>query len=183
VNTVQKYAYPLKFSLVIIGIPFVIGSFIYKWVFHSISVFNKIKLTSMISTGLSTSGISLSPPLALRLLAAAIEGISVILLTYGIVYFIKLLSNYCKGELFSEEIILCYRKIMWAALAWTIYNPLSLMILSIVTTINNPPGQRIISLTLQGKDIFHIFIVGSFLIINSLMQEAYKLKREQDLTV
>jgi hypothetical protein len=67
--------------------------------------------------------------------------------------------------------------------AWALYNPFKLTLLSIVTTFFMPGGQRVIAFGVTSSDIINIFIVGFFLIISSLMQEAAKLQEEHDLTV
>jgi len=177
------YAYLLKLSLIIAGIPLIIGPFLYQWLWKSTATFNYIKFRSMKGMGIRAINISLTPSIPLRLLAATVEGISVLLFLWGCIYFIKLLNLYCKGELFSQKILMFYRKIVWIGFLWTLYSPIKLSLLSVISTINNPAGQRLLSVTLRGEDIFHIFVVGSFLVLHSLTREAYKLKQEHDLTV
>jgi len=69
------------------------------------------------------------------------------------------------------------------AFIWTLYNPLKFTLLSLVTTLNNPVGKRMLAVNFSSDDIFHIFVVGVFWVITSLMQAAYELKSEHDLTV
>ena len=85
--------------------------------------------------------------------------------------------------MFSRNVFSLFRKISRIALAWAIYGPVKSIIMSLVLTIHNPPGSRIVSLTVSSNDIINIFIVGFFFVITSLMYEGYKLKNEQDLTV
>jgi len=179
----SQYAKLLKFLLVISGIFLVFVPFFYKWLWEGNASFNEIKFRIMKVTGLSTVGSNLFPSLKLKLLAMMVEGVSVALLLIGCIYFFKLLDFYSKGEFFSKNVLGYYRKILWTAFLWTLYGPIKLTILSILTTINNPPGQRTLSVILGSEDLLHILIVGSLLVINLLMQEAFKLKQEQDLTV
>jgi len=186
-RNIQRYAQILKFLCLIVIIPLIICTFILKWFWWGTATYNNIKC--QVSGATSFSPIFYAPttkdapPLLIKLLSMAVDGISIMLFLWGIICFVILLNRYCKGELFSEHILKLYNKIGWIALAWTIYNPIKFTLLSILTTINNPIGQRIISVYFGSEDIFHIFIVGFFLIINSLMQEAYELKQEQDFTV
>jgi len=184
-NSVQKYARFLRLLFLIIGIPLIVISFILKWFCKSIITYNNIKYSIVSEACLNPFMLEtkIVPSVMIRFLSAAVDGISVILFLWGCICFIGILNHYSKGELFSEKIINLYRKIGRIALAWTVYNPLKFTLLSVLTTINNPAGQRLISVCLRGEDIFHILIVGFFIIINSLMREAYELKREQDLTV
>lgn len=177
------YAKTLKFLILYLAIPFITGRFLYGWIRYGTTQFNRIKIDAMQTMGLKLYGIKLIPNVHLKLLAIAVDSISIFLFILGCIYFAKLLNLYMKGEFFSKKSTLFYRAIVKIAFAWTFYNPVKLSLLSIITTFDNPPGQRILTLTIKDQDIFHIFILGSFLVINSLMQEAYKLKKEQDLTV
>jgi len=67
--------------------------------------------------------------------------------------------------------------------AWAVYEPLKFTLLSIVTILSNQEGQRVIALGFTSNDVINIFVVGFFLIITSLMHEAYELKSENDLTI
>jgi hypothetical protein len=133
--------------------------------------------------GLGSVGANLEPSFFLKLIAATVDGISCLFLLLGIIYLVKILNCYIAGELFSKNIMRLYRKLLWAAFAWTVYNPIKVPILSLVTTYNNAVGHRVLTLSFKGDDVLHIFIVGSLLVINFLMREAYKLKQEQDFTV
>ena len=179
-NTIQKYARLLKFLIMFVGIPFFLGSFIFKWLWNSVFVFNSIKDCALASANLTHSPVNHIPSVILRVVAATIDGVSALLFLWGAIYFIKLLTLYCKTEFFSANILTLYRKIIWIGFIWTLYNPLKHTLLSLVTTITNPPGQRILSVCFRSEDLFHIFIVGSFVILNALMHEAYKIKQEQD---
>jgi hypothetical protein len=172
--TLSTYAYFLKLLLLFFGIPLIIVPFIYKWILRGTYVFNEIKLEAMKTTHLNPLAANLIPPPKLKLLAIITDGISVLLLLLGCFFLIKLFSFYC---------LMFYRKIFLVALIWTLYNPIKSTALSIITTANNPIGNRVLSVTLKGDDLFHILIVGSLLILNSLMKEAYKLKQEQSLTI
>lgn len=179
-NRIQFYARFLEFLCLFVCIPLIVGSFLFKW-FCTIVPINDL------SSLRNFSCIALHSPLPSSLLMGfliiLIDAFGVALLVWGCVCFIKLLGYYHKGELFSVNTLALYVKMSRIAFAWTIYNPLKFALLSIITTINNPVGQRVLTINLSSDDIFHIFIVGIFLVITSLMQEAYKLKSEHDLTV
>ena len=173
----------LKYLLIFLGVPFVVGPFLYAWLFYGVQNFNKINLAHVKVAGLSSVGANLAPSFLLKLLAATVDGVSYLFLVLGIIYLVKILNRYTAGELFSKNVMRLYRKLLWAAFAWTVYNPIKVPILSLVTTCNNAVGHRVLTLSFKGDDVLHIFIVGSLLVLNLLMREAYKLKQEQDLTV
>lgn len=174
------YAYVLKIILLFFGIPIIIAPFFYNWILHSTATFNRIKFAVM---GGSLVGANLVPSVPLKLLAATVHGVSTVLLLLGCFYFAKLLDYFRQAELFSIKTLNLYTKFMRVAFIWTLYEPISHTFLGLITTANNMPGHRILSVTIKGEDFIHVIIVGTLLIVNSLMQEAYKLKREQDLTV
>jgi hypothetical protein len=169
----------LSLLVLIVGIPLQIFPFIYHWFWNGIETFNKIKLGAMPST----TGANMTPSLPLLASAIIVDSISMILFLFGCIYLIKLLNCYCRGELFSENIVRIYKYLLRIAFIWTCYVPFNRVLLGLITTLNNDPGYRMLHVSFTGNDIIHIFIVGSFLVMNTIMQEAYRLKQEQDLTV
>ncbi len=171
------------------GILLIMGAFVVKWFSGDIPIYcdvsDSIKQTRLYA-GLGffyTNIHTPAPSLLIRLSAAFVDGISIALFMWGCICFFKLLRLYRQGELFSINTLALYTKLSRIAFAWTLYNPIKFTLLSFITTINNPHGQRIVAFGFNSDDIFYIFIVGFFLVMTSLMQEAYELKYEQDLTV
>jgi len=187
-NRIKSYARFLEFFL-LIGIILIIGTYIVKWFSGDIPVYRDIvdstKHTRLYA-GLGyfyTTTHAPAPSLLVRLLAACVDGISIALFVWGCICFLKLLRFYRLGELFSANTLSLYTKLSRIAFAWTLYNPVKFTLLSFITTINNPHGKHVIAFGFNSDDIFYIFIVGFFLVITYLMQAAYELKHEQDLTV
>lgn len=152
-------------------VPLAIISFFYKWFGSAIPLYT------------DTANNSSSVSLCAHFVGALVEGISVGLLLWGGICFIKTLRYYQKGELFSANTLALFHKMSRIAFAWTFYEPIKITLLSFITTSANPVGQRVITIEFTSHDIIHIFIVGCFLIITSLIHEAYTLKNEHDLTV
>lgn len=187
-NKIKLYARFLEFFL-LIGVLLIVGSFIFKWFSGDIPIYRDIADSARhtrIYAGLGyfyTTNNTAAPSFLIRLLAALVDGISITLFIWGCICFLKLLRFYRAGELFSANTLALYTKLSKITFAWTLYNPIKFTLLSFITTINNPHGTRMISVGFNSDDMFHIFIVGFFLVITSLMQVAYELKHEQDLTV
>lgn len=97
----------------------------------------------------------------------------------------QILNNYQEGMIFTDANARCYQYVGWLFLINAILiKPLSDMLMVLLATINNPPGQRIISIgcfsNANGEDIF----MGSFVMIVAwVMLEANKLKEEQLLVI
>lgn len=190
-STIKSYARFLEIFCLSLVIPILTAAFFYKWFGGKMPVYYDIADCSRkvtIYTGLSyvynsTPSQQAILSFAARLLGALIDGISSALLLWGCICFIKVLRYYQRGEIFSANTLALFNKMSRIAFAWTIYEPLKFTLLSIVTTLSNQEGQRVIALGFTSNDVVHIFMVGFFLIITSLMQEAYTIKNENDLTV
>lgn len=181
--SLSKYANLLKFLLPVIALPLIAAPLISRWFFQENGLFNNFWFGVGYSAKINASATEIIPPLVLKLLEMLVDAISGILLIIGCIYFFKLLDLYSKKNFFSEQVLKLHKKIVGTAFIFTLYTPIRSMALSLITTINNLPGQRVLSITIGSQDLVHILIVGALLIINLLMQEAYQLKKEQDLTV
>jgi hypothetical protein len=169
--SVSTYARIIKIFFLFVYVPIVICASLFQWgyaylyipycMYPSIDFYHCIQL----------------------MLAGLVDGISIVLIMYITYYLAKLLDQYQKNNIFSPAVLAVYNKITYIALAWTIYNPIKSILLSIITTMYNPIGKRILSFTFTSSDMYHIVIVGFLVILGSIMQEAYKLKQDNDLTI
>jgi hypothetical protein len=171
-----------------ITIPVLVALFLIKWFSGPIPLYHDvddcIKQTRLYAgIGYWYTGSLTFHPSIIRVLAALVDGISIALFTWGIACFIQLLRLYNNNEIFSETTMGLYAKISRILFAWTLYNPLKFTLLSMITTLANPAGKRVIALAISSDDVYHIFITGFFVWISSIMQTAYVLKQEHDLTV
>ena len=157
-NKIQKYAHFLELFCLIIVVPLLVLSFLYKWFYGDIPVYHDIadcakKVT--VYTGLSlfytATPLLPSTKIITRLLAALIDGISLGLFLWGCFSFIKLLRLYKQGELFSHNTMSLLNKLSRIAFAWTLYEPIKFTLLSFVTTASIHNGIRIISLGITFK--------------------------------
>jgi len=176
-SNIKKYARFLELVCLLFFGPFLIFSFIMRW-------FGEPTIPNYgITSCCSLHSTHMHPTLLIRFAAALVDGISLGLLLWGGWCFIRILRNYRLGELFSAKTLALYTKTSRIAFIWAIYNPICYSLLSLVTSINNPVGHRNIAFCISSSDIIHIFVVGLFLVITSLMQEAHKLQQDLDLTV
>ena len=122
-------------------------------------------------------------PLIGKILFFALETISTVFVLIALVYFLKLLQWYKKEIHFSKEVIGLLKKISAIIFAWACYGLLFNTIASLLISVFKPVGQRFITVLVSSKDIFHFFMVLILLLVIQVIQEAYKIKTEQDLVV
>jgi hypothetical protein len=186
---IKSYARFLEFFCLFIGVPLISLAFLYKWFGGTMPVYNDIAACSKkvtLYTGLSyiyNAHSATAMTIISRFLGAFIDGISIMLLLWCALCFIKFLKYYQRGELFTANTLGLFNKMSKIIFAWAVYEPFKFTLLSIVTTLSNQAGQRVIALGFTSNDVINIFVVGFFLIITSLMHEAYELKSENDLTI
>lgn len=187
----QAYARLFAYFCYAIVLPLIIISFMYKWFLAPLPMYNDIATyTKKVSiyTGLGffyqgTTHAYSFMVILVRIIGALIDAVSIGLIVWGCLCFIKLLGFYQRNELFSSNTLALFKKISRIAFAWVVYEPIKFTLLSFVTTMTNPIGQRIITIVITSNDVIHIGIVGFFWILTSLMHEAYILKSDQDLTI
>ncbi len=188
-KNIVVYARWLKwFSLFLVG-PLVLVDFLYTWCRDKVCIGHHEWSSGVICcegnqfNGNNWDEALFNLPFWQRVAGFAVDGISYILLFWGLCLLIKLLARYQNGNIFSLQSFELIRKISRVAFGWALYAPIKSMILSLIVTLHKGPGNRMISLTVSSHDIYHIFIVGLLLVVASLMYEGYKLKCDQDLTV
>tara|TARA_R110002095_G_scaffold35504_1_gene33439 strand:+ start:2678 stop:3259 length:582 start_codon:yes stop_codon:yes gene_type:complete len=96
----------------------------------------------------------------------------------------SLLKLYAQGDLFSQKHVHFFKRIGQCML---LYGTFGLVvggsILGIAVTFDNPPGERLLSISFGSPNIE--MIVGAFMItlVGWITLEGFKLRSEQDLTI
>jgi len=184
----KRYSYLLEtFSL--LTIIFIIGDFFIKWSYlfgayatPSTNFFTRMIEHQYAGFATTTHGTTLFSAKTISLFL--IDSISPLVLILGVIQFIRLLHLYrTAGTFFSVASLDRYTLVCRYALLWTLYGPLNSMLTTLILTISNPPGHRVLEITLQSRDIAHACIVGFFYFVAHIMQEALSIKNEIDLTV
>lgn len=181
-KNIKSYARFLELFCYIAVIPAMIFLTIYKWFVDCFPWFERSHAFWVRFA--YTFNLSVGPmPMLSRFLGVVIECVSLGLFLWGVICFIQVLRLYQHAQIFTQQIFLLFRKISRIALAWAIYEPIKVTLGSLVATLHNPVGKRIIMVSVEHTDIINIFLVGFLLVITSLIYEGFKLKQEQDLTV
>lgn len=115
---------------------------------------------------------------------ASLAGIIVSLISMaGFYYLIKLFSMYEKGVIFSEDNVNCYRKLGYLIFCSMFADILHSSAMSVILSLHNPPGQRILTVSLSSSEIA-IGVIGMIVVlISRVMDAGRELKEEQELTV
>ncbi|MFA6835603.1 MAG: DUF2975 domain-containing protein [Fibrobacteraceae bacterium] len=114
-------------------------------------------------------------------MAASLPGI----LLHVLLFFelAKLLSLWERGKFFEEEDIRCFSRLGVYYLWGAVIGVLQRALYSVALTISNPPGMRQLSVGLSSDDLGSV-AAGFFLwLLAYVLQQAYLLKKEADLTV
>ncbi len=103
---------------------------------------------------------------------------------YALQQLIHLFRHYENQEIFTLATATHYQKLgyvffYWAAGGAFLYSGL----ISVILSFNNPPGERVLSLTFTGIDLLSILCGFVVLIISWVMKEAQKIADEHMHTV
>lgn len=109
---------------------------------------------------------------------AILSGIPLLALSYGLNSLRLLFKGYVQREYFSKKsasLLSCVGKsiILWEFLSFVIEPMLSYWM-----TFREGPGNRIISLSFEFKDVFAIFVAFSIILISQILRRAADLQDE-----
>lgn len=101
----------------------------------------------------------------------------------GAYYLQRLFLLYEQGQIFRLANVRCFKK-LFRVLIWSfVADIVSRSLLSVVLSLPNPPGQRIVTVDLSSSDLTILLLGGILAVISWVMEEGRKLQEEQDLTV
>lgn len=149
-----------------------------KTPYDFLSFFGIVELSDSIE--LITS-LPLSP--TTRLLAAfASLGLSAVIM-YALKILINLFRQYESGNIFSLANAIAYQKLGYCVFYWVAGSIIYHSLMSLILSFNNPPGERILSISFSGMDALTLASGFIILIISWVMKEGYKLADENNLTI
>jgi len=124
-------------------------------------------------------GLPATLTLPVRLLACLVGLAQAAIAVFAVWRLRRLFGLYADGLIFTADNTRCLRHFAAAILAFAIAKPVTGALLSVVLTMNNPPGQRQITVSLGSSELATLFIGGVFLIIAWIMDEAREMAEEQ----
>lgn len=174
-STSKKYK--IIFQL-ILRLVIVITPMFWLTVDTNIDIFTFVGLSSVYSSYIN------SPMLmSTRIFAIIVSLIPISIVSYALIALIRLFKFYEKGNIFSVETVSQYKKLGKALIFWFFGIMIYDALISLVLTMNNPVGHRVISITIGGIDILAIIAGSVVLIISSVMQQAQEIADENSLTI
>ncbi|MBL8644598.1 MAG: DUF2975 domain-containing protein [Rhodospirillaceae bacterium] len=90
----------------------------------------------------------------------------------------KLLAGFGAGRIFTLENTRALKIFAWSVLMVIVVQFLTDGLLSMVLTLNNPPGQRVLALGLSSDQVVAFFFGAVFVLIARVLEEGRKLADE-----
>ena len=118
-----------------------------------------------------------------RLFAFLIDLVPLGAIIYGLQKLRILFLLYENGSIFTEQNVSCFRSLGRALIVWVACHIVRTTVLSVVLTINNPPGHRMIAVIFDSGDFTGVFVGVVVLIISWVMDEARIIREDQELIV
>lgn len=143
--------------------------------------FNRIRgSTSMIPLPVPVTG---DLPSLTRFFAFLTELLPMTALIYGLRKLRDLFKCYENGLIFTGKNVACFRSLGRTLIAWVVCDVVKNSLLSIVLTLHNPPGQRLITFGFYSADFTAAFVGIVILIIAWVMDEGRKIQEDQALII
>ena len=117
--------------------------------------------------------------LGIRLLAFAVGMLQAAIAIFAVWRLRQLFALYAEGLIFTADNTRWLRQFAAAVLTFAVAKPITGALLSVVLTLDNPPGQRQLAVTFGSSELTTLFIGCVFLIIAWIMDEARTLAEEQ----
>ncbi|TVU65021.1 DUF2975 domain-containing protein [Vibrio atlanticus] len=118
-----------------------------------------------------------------RIVAAFTSLLMSSILMYALMVLIRLFRNYERGEIFSLENAMSYQKLGYSLFYWVLGSVIYGLLMSVILSFNNPPGERIFEISFVGMDFLTLILGIIILIISWVMKEGYILADEHSQTI
>ena len=112
------------------------------------------------------------------IIAATLQLMSLAVLVYGLWHLRSLFKLFHNAVFFTREAINHLNKFTLALFISALLKPIVKMLLSVLLTWGNPPGQKALLVELGSSEISMIFISGILLTITWIMREGQQLEHE-----
>lgn len=98
-------------------------------------------------------------------------------------FLIRLFGNYQREKIFTAENVKLIRNVGYTLFIWQIMTPIHQMLLSLVLTMHNPPGQHILEASFGSTNLAVLLIAFIVILISWVMGVGHQLQEEQEYTV
>ncbi|WP_051305807.1 DUF2975 domain-containing protein [Desulfogranum mediterraneum] len=121
--------------------------------------------------------------LTMRILAFLVSMLKGAVVMYGLWILIRLFQLYQQGVFFELANVACFRNMSRALICWVAAGIVSEPLLSLILTMNNPPGEHVVQVSLQSADLTALIVGGILSVISRVMEDGRRLQEELELTV
>ncbi|ROS01270.1 DUF2975 family protein [Sinobacterium caligoides] len=118
-----------------------------------------------------------------RMLALAVSLLMACIPFYALSVLIRLFRNYEENNIFSLQNTDYYRKLGYSLFFWVGGSLLYGALMSVILSFNNPPGERVLSISFVGLDVLTIILGLLVLIISWVMKEGQNIADENKQTI
>lgn len=122
-------------------------------------------------------------PVKLQLVGFIVSLLPLSALTYGLLNLRKLFSFYKDGVIFSFEHVTLFRNTAQALVLWVVSSIIYESAKSVLFSIGNPPGNRVLSVGFSSAEMATLVVGGIVFFIAWIMDEGRILTEEKELTV
>jgi hypothetical protein len=91
-----------------------------------------------------------------------------------------LFAEFRAGRLFSDKALQCWQRWGWGVAALAVLQPVERAAMWVAVTLQNPPGQRILSVSLGTEDYPLILLALVFVALARVMREAARAAQENE---
>lgn len=103
----------------------------------------------------------------------SLAGAAVVL--YGVSRLRRLFMLYGRGQVFTHEAARCLRGFALAIMLYAAVSPIIGGLLSVVLTMANPPGERVLTISMSSNELALLFLGACLLVISWVMLESSRL--------
>ena len=102
---------------------------------------------------------------------------------YALFLLRRLFKSYEKAEIFTIQTVKYYRQLGFVFFYWAIGGFIYSGLISVALSFNNPPGERVLSLSFSGLDVMALFCGFIVVVISHVMHQAQQIADEQKHTI
>lgn len=122
-------------------------------------------------------------PLNSRLIALAGGLPATVILVFALLNLGRLFALYERGIYFQDENVRLFRTLARLALFSVIADVVNKTVMELARTINNPPGERLLSISLSSDHIKLMIVAAIVMLIGMVIDEGRRINDEMELTV
>lgn len=120
-----------------------------------------------------------------RVFGFLIDGVGIVILLAIIWLIIRLSFVIEQGQLFTTTSTVIIKRMMRLFLAWVLYTPVKMTLLTLIETMHNPPGERMLTFTIAfgSSELVSLVIWCGLMLVAFAIHQGISLYEEHTLTI